>query len=235
MKTSSEDNELNLNAKNRKKLLSLNTWQKGKNLVQVAEQLMETIGGDEHYDFNEFKAWVELLLKEHKIKLSASDKNSILNAVSWYDEKAEKVIRKYVRLKGDKLNALLNHLGCEEFQLQDFGYFYTEKIGDYVTYEPSSDLRDSETVPLKDDIHPYFLNEVKPHVDEAWINLDSTKIGYEISFNKYFYQHKPLRSMADVATDIVQLERQAEGLIADILGIKSLGLEVADVSGVKHD
>lgn len=54
---------------------------------------------------------------------------------------------------------------------------------------------------------------------EAWINLDSVKIGYEISFNKYFYQHKPLRSLEDVAADILALEQRAEGLIADILGV----------------
>ncbi len=70
---------------------------------------------------------------------------------------------------------------------------------------------------------------MKPHVAEAWINLDSTKIGYEISFNKYFYRHKPLRSMEQVAADIVALEQQAEGLIAEILG-----LDIAEVSGVEH-
>jgi type I restriction enzyme M protein len=53
------------------------------------------------------------------------------------------------------------------------------------------------------------------------------KIGYEISFNKYFYQHKPLRSIEAVAADIVALEKKAEGLIADILGFK-----LADVQGV---
>lgn len=86
-------------------------------------------------------------------------------------------------------------------------------------YEANADLRDSESVPLKNHIYRYFLAEVKPHVADAWINLDSTKIGYEISFNKYFYRHKPLRSMNDVAKDIIALEKQAEGLIADILGI----------------
>lgn len=64
------------------------------------------------------------------------------------------------------------------------------------------------------------LDEVKPHVDEAWINLDTVKIGYEISFNKYFYRHKPLRSLEEVATDIINLEQKAEGLIAQILGVK---------------
>ena len=225
-----EDNELNLNAKNRKKLLSLDSWQKGKNLVQVATALMGTIGDTVYSDFNQFKTLVDKSLKDSKTKLAASDKNAILNAVSWYDETAEKVIRKTVKLKQDKLDALLNYLDCNENELPHFGYYATEKTGEFITYEPSSDLRDTETVDMKDDILFHFLDEVKPHVDEAWINLDSTKIGYEISFNKFFYQHKPLRSMADVATDIVQLEQQAEGLIAEILG-----LEVADVSGVKHD
>lgn len=229
-----EENELNLNAKNRKKLLSPDTWEKGKNLVQVATTLMDTIGDTVYNDFNQFKTLVDKSLKDSKAdlpkKFAASDKNAILNAVSWYDETAEKLVRKTMKLKQDKLDALLHHLGCEETELADFGYYATDKANEFITYESSSDLRDSETVPLKDEIHGYFLKEVKPHVDEAWINLDSTKIGYEISFNKYFYQHKPLRSMTDVATDIVQLEQQTEGLIAEILG-----LEVADVSGVKHD
>ena len=61
---------------------------------------------------------------------------------------------------------------------------------------------------------------------KAWINLDSTKIGCEISFNKYFYRHKPLRSLEEVADDIIALEQKAEGLIAEILGV-----DVAEVQG----
>ena len=73
--------------------------------------------------------------------------------------------------------------------------------------------------PLKDSMHRYFRAEVKPHVDEAWINLDTVKIGYEISFNKYFYRHKPLRGLDKVTADILALEQQADGLISDILGV----------------
>ena len=87
-------------------------------------------------------------------------------------------------------------------------------------------MRDAESVPLNDEIHRYFHAEVKPHVKEAWINLDSTKIGYEVSFNKYFYQHKTLRSLEDVANDIITLEQKTEGLIAKILGV-----DVAEVQG----
>jgi len=74
-------------------------------------------------------------------------------------------------------------------------------------------------VPLKGDIHSYFLEEVKPHVEEAWIDLEKTKIGYEISFNKYFYRHKPLRSIEEVTAEILELEKENDGLINDILNL----------------
>ena len=80
-------------------------------------------------------------------------------------------------------------------------------------------MRDTESIPLQESIHTYFLREVKPHVAESWIDLDKTKIGYEISFNKYFYQHKPLRSIEEVTKDILELENMSEGLIKDILSL----------------
>ncbi len=113
-------------------------------------------------------------------------------------------------------------MDCHIDELGDFG-FYAQPDGSWLTYEPSTDLRDSEAVPLKDSIHRYYKTEVKPHVTEAWINLDTVKIGYEISFNKYFYRHKPLRSLDAVTRDILALEQKADGLIADILGVKSHG------------
>lgn len=195
----------------------------------IENDWLEAIGQQTFTDFNQFRTRVDQHLKTAKLRLGASEKNAILNAVSWYDPQAEKVIRKTEKLSGEKLEKLLKHLGCTESQLGDFGYYPTDKAGEYLTYEPCSDLRDSESIPLKDHIHRYFVAEVKPHMAEAWINLDSTKIGYEISFNKYFYRHKPLRSMEAVAADIVALEQQAEGLIADILG-----LDIAEVSGVEH-
>ena len=84
-------------------------------------------------------------------------------------------------------------------------------------YETSSDLRDSESIPLKQNIHDYFKAEVQPHISEAWLNMESVKIGYEISFNKYFYRHKSLRSLEEVTQDILALEKQADGLISEIL------------------
>lgn len=214
-----EENDLNLNSKNRKKLLSPKTWKKQKDILDLAEKLHQAIGEKEHSDFNIFKKEVEAKLKEWKLNPGASEKNAIYNTVSWYDAEAEKVIKKKEKLIGEKLSNLLAHLNCTEEQLPDFGYFPTGKPAEFVIFETESDLRDAENVPLKEQIHSYFLEEVKPHVPEAWINLDATKIGYEISFNKYFYRHKPLRSLDTVAKEILELEEKNEGLIMDILNL----------------
>ncbi|OQK17271.1 DNA methylase [Methyloprofundus sedimenti] len=221
-----EDNDISLNAKARSKLLDLKLWQKQMTLVNTANTLMAELGETEYRDFNLFKQDVDASLKTSEIRLGASEKNAILNAVSWYDESAEKVIRKKQKFGADDLSALISHLDCQQSDLADYGYYQIGNSNEYLMYESSAELRDAESIPLKDTIHRYFLAEVKPHVAEAWINLDSTKIGYEISFNKYFYRHKPLRSMEKVAKDIVDLEQKAEGLIADILGIAVADIQV---------
>ena len=213
-----EKNELNLNAKRRKELTTADIWEKQKELLDTATLLMQKIGTEEFNDFNLFTAKVDKVLKDEKIKLNASEKNQILTAVSWYDETAEKVIRKIEKLSGDKLENLLKQLNCTVEQLPDFGYYPSGKKDHYITYESQSDLRDSENIPLSETIHGYFLREVKPHVDEAWIDLDKTKIGYEISFNKYFYQHKPLRTIDEVVQELLELEKLSEGVIKEIIG-----------------
>jgi type I restriction enzyme M protein len=214
-----EKNELNLNAKQSKALVSDALWTKQVELMHTATALMQHIGQDVYMDFNAFTTKVDAALKTMDAKLSASEKNAILNAISTYDADAEKVEKGIVKLAGEKLENLLAHLQCTEKQLPHYGYFTTNKKGEYLQYETESDLRDTENVPVKENIYNYFLAEVLPHVPEAWINLDATKIGYEISFNKYFYQHKPLRSIEEVRADIIALEKESDGLIAEILNM----------------
>ncbi len=214
-----EKNDLDLNTKKRKTLVSTKTWEKQKHLLDIATKLMQTIGTDEYSDFNLFAKLVDDELKTNKIKLSVTEKKAILNAVSWYDENAEKVIKKTQKLSGDKLDKILHHLDCTVEQLPDYGYYPSGKKDEYIIYENETDLRDYENIPIKENIYDYFLREVKPHVPEAWIDLDKTKIGYEISFNKYFYRHKPLRSIEEVTNDILELEKENKGLIMDILGM----------------
>jgi len=212
-----EEQEIDLKSKQKQNLVSQKLWKKHFMLIEVAKTLQEAIGEDEFNDFNIFKKEIDKVLKAKKQTLSSGEKTMILNAVSWYDENAQKVIKKLHKFNSDKLEKLLERLCCKEEDLADFG-FYKSTDG-YIEYEADTDLRDSEDIQLDESIHQYFLNEVKPHIEEAWINLDSTKIGYEISFNKYFYKHKPLRSLEEVAKDIIELEEKSEGLIKEILGL----------------
>lgn len=214
-----EKNEIDLNTKKKKLLLSPKTWEKQKNIVDIAEDLMKLIGTAEYKDFNNFKEMVDKVIKENKMKVTPAEKKATFGAITEYDKSAEKVIKKKIKLTGSKLDELLGRLECQEEELENHGY-YKEKKGEYIIYETNSDLRDNENVPLKENIYNYFIREVKPHVEEAWIDLEKTKIGYEISFNKYFYEHKGLRSMKDIASEILALEKKNEGLILDILGVK---------------
>lgn len=214
-----EEQDATLNAKQRAKLVDTALWLRQRELIGVGHQLMQALGTEETADFNDFRERVAKILKVRKIKLSVTEKNAILNAVSWYADDAEKVIDKRLTFTKEELEVMAERLGCSIDELGDFGFF-VQADGNYLTFESSTDLRDSESVPLKDSIHSYFKAEVKPHVPEAWINLDTVKIGYEISFNKYFYRHKALRSLDEVTRDILALEQKADGLIADILGVK---------------
>jgi type I restriction enzyme M protein len=67
---------------------------------------------------------------------------------------------------------------------------------------PDSNLRDTENMPLSEDIHEYFEREVKPHAPDAWIDEEKTKVGYEIPFNRHFYVFTPPRPLAEIDADL---------------------------------
>jgi type I restriction enzyme M protein len=87
-----------------------------------------------------------------------------------------------------------------------------------VEYEPDPDLRDTEQVPLLTDggIEGFFEREVLPHASDAWIVPNSAQIGYEINFARYFFKPQPLRSLGEIRADLVALEKETDGLIAEI-------------------
>ena len=89
-----------------------------------------------------------------------------------------------------------------------------------VEYEPDTDLRDTEQIPLQEDggIEAFLRREVLPYAADAWHQADSVKVGYEISFTRYFYKPKPMRTLAEIRADILALEQETEGLLAEILG-----------------
>ena len=84
--------------------------------------------------------------------------------------------------------------------------------------EPDPELRDTESVPLKESIQAYFAREVLPHVPDAWIDKSKTKVGYEIPLNRHFYQYEPPRALEVIEADIKTLEREIIELLADVTG-----------------
>ncbi|MEM7345900.1 MAG: class I SAM-dependent DNA methyltransferase [Chloroflexota bacterium] len=135
-----------------------------------------------------FETVLSNALKEANLKLSAGLQKAILNALSERDETAE-----ICRDKQDNPEA-------------------------------DSHLRDTENVPLAEDITDYFEREVKPHVPNAWINTTIRdekdqqvgKVGYEINFNRYFYQYQPPRPLAAIEADIKTLEQEILELLSEV-------------------
>ena len=83
-------------------------------------------------------------------------------------------------------------------------------------------MRDYENIPFlrkgkPQTIDEYFKREVKPHLPNAWIDTNKTKIGYEINFTKYFYEFKPLRSLTDIKNEILALEKSSVELEKKVL------------------
>jgi len=83
--------------------------------------------------------------------------------------------------------------------------------------KPDSKLRDSERVPLGEDIEEYFEREVKPHLPNSWIDWDKTSVGYEINFTKYFYKYQTLRQVNEILEDLKRLEEESDRLFNQMM------------------
>lgn len=145
--------------------------------------------GAESDDWNAVSAAIERIAKARGVRLTAKLRKDVQAAIASRDETAQPV------LKGAK------------------------RVGGATEYEPDPELRDTEQIGLLEDggIDGFFAREVYPHVPDAWIVPGSEKIGYEISFTRYFYKPKQLRSLAEIEADIRALEAETDGLLGQIL------------------
>lgn len=115
------------------------------------------------------------------------------------------------------------------FDNEDFGFYQItvnqpekDEKGKTITDskgKPKADssLKDIENVPMKESIDNYFKREVVPFAPDAWYDKTKMKVGYEVAFNKYFYEYEGLRSLADITSDILKLEEETDGLLKEII------------------
>lgn len=189
-------------------LKDASTWRKQRNLLTKAQQLHQSIGEAQHDDFNVFEPLLKKTAKQRDIKLDAGEHKQLLDAITWKNPAAAKVIKKL-------------HEEVESSEL--YGYYDCTGKGNYnfVEYEADSELRDYENVPLCEDIEAYFQREVLPHVPEAWI--DSNKrdakdgkvgiVGYEIPFNRHFYQYTPPRALEAIDADLAVVSEEIMAML----------------------
>jgi type I restriction enzyme M protein len=106
-------------------------------------------------------------------------------------------------------DALINAFGWNDESAEPA----TDKKGNMI---PDPDLREYENIPLKEDINEYFEREIKPHLQDAWIDYSKTKIGYEIPFTRYFYEYEKLRPLEEIDNDIKKLEKEILELLKEV-------------------
>ena len=179
-------------------------------LADLVDALAAEWGPGPHRDFNAFLRTVEASADFRFYKRHAGLLQDALTAV---DPKAAPVIAKtHKRARPDPLHGRYAVAPPSPGRRGAGGEVIVE-------YEPDADLRDTEQIPLLEEggIEAFFRREVLPYVPDAWIDADKTRIGYEISFNRYFYAPEPLRPLAEIRADIEALEQETEGLLAQIL------------------
>jgi type I restriction enzyme M protein len=199
-----------------KDLLAPKTWKAQKDLLAKAAQLQAVVGTGQCDDFNGFEGKLKQALRQTGIKLETKKRKQLLAAVAWTNPDAEPVIKKVLKTEADPM------YGAFDYQ------------GQVVQFQPDSDLRDNEDVPLTAETavganvnavnEAYFNREVAPHVEDAWIdagNCDARDeqigvVGYEIPFNRHFYQYEPPRDLAEIDADLDVLSAEIMEMLREV-------------------
>lgn len=222
IKEALQDQDIKLTDKKLDALIAKKKWLERQQLREAAVLLHQAIGDEVYMDYNVFfekiKETARELKKAGQLDMGATQLQTIARAMSTPDPAAAPVIDREIKANAKDLTKFMMTYDINEEELANYGYYITER-GTYITYECDSALRDTEKIPVKEDILDFFKREVVPYVTDAWINLPATKIGCEISFNKYFYRPVPLRSLEENTADILALEKESAGAIQSLLNL----------------
>ena len=182
-------------------------------LGDAVHGVADRIGGGPHRDSGAFEAAVknELGRQGARATLTAKRKRLLRDGLADRDEKAEPVVKK---VYGPRTGVVADPIRGR------FAVAGKRGTSQIVEYEPDTSLRDTEQIPLMEEggIEGFLRREVLPYAGDAWYVAKSVKIGYEISFNRYFHKPEPMRTLAEIGDDILAVERETEGLLLEILG-----------------
>lgn len=223
-----------LKEKQIKDVLEPKLWLFQKSLMEKAQQLQTQLGDDaggkqlQSDDFNQFDITYTQALKALDIKLETKEKKQLLDAITFKNLAAECVVDKLFKEQANPMYGAFEYQGdVKKWQ------------GKVVTYKQDGDLRDNENVPLKEAylngsaqpsisttqmVENYFNREVAPHVSDAWIN-DTKRddkdgelgiVGYEIPFNRHFYEYQPPRDLAEIDAELDVISSEIMNLLQEV-------------------
>ena len=174
------------------------------------------------------------LLSNKKAGTRRAGKVQLINASGLYEKRRkalgnkrndipESAIAEITRLYGDFVESDISKI----FDAADFGYTkitverpLRDENGQLILKkgkpQPDADLRDTENVPLKEDIQAYFQREVLPFAPDAWMDEKKARVGYEIPFTRYFYKYEAPRPSAEIKQEILAIEAELDGALAEI-------------------
>jgi len=203
----------------------------------IENDLLEAIVGlpDQLFYNTGISTYVWILTNRKKDRRKG--KVRLVNGISFYEKMRKSLGNKRNAINKDNRDEIVslysefeqneNHI---DFDNDDFGYrkitvdrpLYDEDGKPIVdkkgNKKADTSLRDTESVPLKEDIHEYFKREVLPHVPDAWIDESKTKIGYEIPFTRHFYKFISFRSSEEIMFEIKKLEKKISENLVEVLG-----------------
>ena len=204
-----------------KELLDSKIWLEQKQIMLKAQRLQQPapqgIGSAQCDDMNSYEAALKAACKSQNITLDTKEKKQIVSAVSWKNAAAEKVLKKvHKNTAANPLYGLFAGMGTAQNHA--------------IEYKADGDLRDNENVALDptqavDALNEaYFKREVQPHVPDAWIDANKTDekdqqvgiVGYEIPFNRHFYQYQPPRDLAEIDADLDAVSAEIMYLLKEV-------------------
>lgn len=214
-----------------------------KSIIEEMEWAYLHFGDELYQDIKKYKDKIETYLGKNDVKLKPADKTKLLSIEHW---KSQLALMQVAKMLADKLGnkqfddyntfvPLLNKtikelkLNIDVKGLKSITDVITWKNEDAepvikkieknktILYQADGDLRDTENVPLDQDIHEYFEREVLHHIPDAWIDENKTVKGYEISFTRYFFNYMPPRSLEEITEEIFELEKETDGILNKIV------------------
>jgi type I restriction enzyme M protein len=222
---------------------AIETLRFDKSIIEEMEWVYGQFKEEVYTDITKFKDKIEAHLNKTETKLKPIDKAKLLSTDHWKKQEdlmnaAQKLADKLGNKQFDDYNmffplinktikelkldidakglkAILDTITWKNEEAEPV-VKKKEKDGT-ITYEADSDLRDTENVPLDQNIQDYFKREVLQHIPDAWIDKTKTVKGYEISFTRYFYNYVPPRSIEEITKEIFALEKETDGILNEIV------------------